>query len=113
MRLSIFAAALLLATPALAQQPAGNADNGKKLFEKVGCWQCHGLVGQGSLLSGPRISRTALPLDAFTQQLRSPSNDMPPYEAAVLPEAGVADIYFLRFAESEYELLFCSAWIGV
>ena len=44
MRLSIFAAALLLATPALAQQPAGNADNGKKLFEKVGCWQCHGLV---------------------------------------------------------------------
>ena len=87
---------LSTSAPGLAQQsgaPAGNVANGKKLFETVGCYQCHGYVGQGALQTGPRISRTSLPFDAFLHQLRQPMYQMAPYEAAVLPDSAVADLY--------------------
>ena len=82
--------------PAAAQQassPAGNAAHGKALFREIGCYQCHGLAGQGALMTGPRVSRTELPLDAFLNQLRHPVNQMPPYEAAVVSDRDAADIY--------------------
>ena len=31
-----------------------SVDNGKKVYMTVGCWQCHGTVGQGSV-TGPKI----------------------------------------------------------
>ena len=90
-------AALVAATgPALAQQsatPSGNADYGKQLYREVGCYQCHGLAGQGAMATGPSLSRTAFAFDGFLNQLRHPVNQMPPYEAAVLPDRDVADIY--------------------
>jgi len=90
-------AALAVVTgPVLAQQPAapaGNAENGRKHFNSDGCWQCHGQSANGAPLTGPRLSNTALPFDAFLLQLRNPSNDMPPYEAAIVPDQTVADIY--------------------
>ena len=82
--------------PASGQQipaPAGNADSGKKLFRETGCYQCHGLAGQGAVMTGPHVSRTELPFDAFLNQLRHPANQMPPYEAAVLSDQDAADIY--------------------
>ena len=82
--------------PAAAQQassPAGNAEQGKALYRAIGCYQCHGFAGQGALMTGPRISRTELPLDAFLNQLRHPVNQMPPYEAAVVSDRDAADIY--------------------
>lgn len=84
-------AASLLALPALAQD--GNAEHGKKLFNEIGCWQCHGKAGQGSIMSGPRVSNTQLPLEGFLHQLRQPLNQMPPYESAVLSDKDAADIY--------------------
>ena len=82
--------------PAGCQQisaPAGNADNGKTLFRETGCYQCHGLAGQGAVMTGPHVSRTELPFDAFLNQLRHPANQMPPYEAAVVSDKDAADIY--------------------
>ena len=103
--ISLFAA-IAIATllpaivPAASQQasnPAGNAEHGKTLFRETGCYQCHGLAGQGALMTGPRVSRTELPLDAFVNQLRHPVNQMPPYEAAVVSDRDAADIYaYLR-----------------
>jgi mono/diheme cytochrome c family protein len=92
-------AALLIAGSAAAQQaggqptaPAGNADNGKKLFLADGCWQCHGYAGQGSSFSGPRVA-PPVPFQAFLTQLRRPSSEMPPYEVPVLSDQQAADIY--------------------
>ena len=34
-----------------------------------------------------------MPFPAFTNQLRTPRNQMPPYTAKVLSDADVADIY--------------------
>ena len=86
------AALVISVSPTLAQQK-GDAGNGGKLFIKDGCYQCHGYNGQGALMTGPAISRTALSFDQFLHQLRSPASEMAPYEAAVLPDSGAADIY--------------------
>jgi ubiquinol-cytochrome c reductase cytochrome c subunit len=85
----------LPAVSASAQSPApaGNADNGHKLFDSVGCYQCHGYVGQGGGAAGPEVAKTKLPFDAFLTQVRKPSNQMPPYEAVVLSDQMAADIY--------------------
>lgn len=72
--------------------PKGDAHNGAALFQKFGCYSCHGSWGQGTGRDGPRIN----PPPAFPvvmQQLRMPRREMPPYVAAVLPDQGVADIY--------------------
>jgi mono/diheme cytochrome c family protein len=88
-------ASLALTVPALAQQqaPAGNIENGAKHFRSDGCYQCHGASANGAQLTGPKLSQTALPFDAFLMQLRSPSSEMAPYEAAIMPEQTAADIY--------------------
>jgi mono/diheme cytochrome c family protein len=93
-----FAGLTLAVGSACAQQaPAGNVANGKTLYSQVGCYQCHGLAGQGAQATGPRVSRTEFPFESFLNQLRQPANQMPPYEAAVLSDQDAADIYaYLR-----------------
>ena len=76
-----------------ATMPAGNADNGKLLYRQTGCYECHGLAGQGAIMTGPRLSRTEFAFDGFLNQLRHPASQMPPYEAAVLSDQDAADIY--------------------
>lgn len=76
-----------------ASAPAGNAAQGKQVFMTDGCFQCHGTVGQGSRATGPRIARTELPYAAFVNQLRNPANEMPPYEAKILSDGDVANIF--------------------
>ena len=74
----------------LGAQDAGNALNGKKLFLKNGCYECHGTVGQGG--TGPRLAPPPLPAPALTAYVRKPENGMPPYSAKVMSDGEVADI---------------------
>ena len=96
-QLSLFvAASIAMMGSVFAQQatlPAGNIENGKKLYSETGCYQCHGLAGQGAMMTGPRVSRTEFAFDGFLNQLRHPVNQMPPYEAAILSDKDAADIY--------------------
>jgi mono/diheme cytochrome c family protein len=89
-----------MANPGFAQDnsaPAGNVKAGQQVFHAVGCWQCHGSAGQGGAITGPRLAPTALPYAAFVQQIRTPQNAMPPYEAKILSDTDVANIYaFLK-----------------
>jgi mono/diheme cytochrome c family protein len=86
---------LLAGIPAFAQDaaPQGSAENGKKLFTATGCYQCHGYAGQGAPGYAPRIAPKLLPYQAFLGQLRHPRAEMPPYEAAIVTDQQVADIY--------------------
>ena len=89
-------AALLWAATASAQQqqaPQGSADNGKKLYESFGCYQCHNRMAQGGNATGPRLAPNPLPYQAFIHQVRQPRYEMPPYEAAIVTDQQVADIY--------------------
>jgi mono/diheme cytochrome c family protein len=77
--------------------PPGDAKAGQQTFLADGCWECHGTVGQGGVITGPRLANTALPFAAVLQQLRVPQNAMPPYEASILSDADAANIYaFLK-----------------
>lgn len=93
-------AAMLFAIPAArAQQssdapPAGNAQNGKKLFNTVGCYECHGRQGQGAAQTGAaRIGPPMLSFDGFLGLVRKPINNMPPYSAKAISDQDLADIY--------------------
>jgi len=83
--------------PPPAAGQTGNADAGKKLYNSIGCWECHGYSGQGGG-AGPKIARIAVPLPAFDKLLRAPKGEMPPYSAKVLSDQEVADI--LAFLKS-------------
>jgi len=77
--------------------PAGNAENGKKIFFQHGCYQCHGREGQGSVMTGPRIAPDPPPFEEVASYIRKPTGEMPPYTAKVLPDQELTDIYaFLK-----------------
>jgi ubiquinol-cytochrome c reductase cytochrome c subunit len=86
-------------TPPIA--PAGDAQNGKKLFVINGCASCHGLEGQGAPTSGPRIGPNPLPVAAFIKYIRSPKNQMPPYTAKVLSDRELTDIHAFLAARAK------------
>src|SRR5579871_3713812 len=73
-----------------APSAAGNAQHGKAVYDRVGCYECHGRDAQSGQV---KIGPNPLPFEAFRQQIRSPRNDMPPYTTKVLSDADVADIY--------------------
>jgi mono/diheme cytochrome c family protein len=76
-----------------SDSPSGNAENGKRVFNKIGCYQCHGREGQGSTMTGPRIAPDPVPFDVLARYLRKPTGEMPPYTAKVVSDQELADIY--------------------
>ena len=104
--LRAIATVLLLASPAAraqnaAQQvekseavPSGNAEFGKKIFTKDGCYECHGREGQGAIQgAGPRIGPPQLSFEAFTKYVHQPTGQMPPYTSKVISDQDLADIF--------------------
>ena len=90
--LPIFA---IVITIAFAQAPV-NLENGKRLYEKDGCYECHGYAGQGGR-DGPRIAATPLSSQALTRYVRRPFGAMPAFTQKVLPDRELAEIYaYLR-----------------
>jgi len=92
--LVVLSAVSLLAGAAFAAPaPTGDATKGRAVFERVGCYQCHGHEGQGGR-EGPRIAAPVpLAWPAFLAWVRTTSGDMPPYTEKVLPERDLVDIY--------------------
>jgi mono/diheme cytochrome c family protein len=83
----------LLAATAPAQTKPGDSENGKRLFMRNGCYQCHGTVGQGGL-AGPRLAQTKLTLAGFTVYVRNPRpGNMPPYRTKVMTDQELSDVY--------------------
>ena len=72
--------------------PSGNADSGKVLYVKVGCYECHDRDAEGAG-TGPRLAPNPLAWGAFSHQVRSPANSMPPYTSKVVSDQDLADIY--------------------
>src|SRR6204780_1222981 len=72
-------------------QPAGNVQNGKKIFDSYGCYQCHGHDGHGG--AGARLAPNPIPFAAFSKYVRQPTGEMPPYTGKVVSDKELADIY--------------------
>ncbi len=98
---SLALAALMIASsiglaaqnPAPASAPRGNAENGRMLFAKFGCYECHGREAQGSTATGPRLGPNPIAYNRFIAYIRKPAGEMPPYTAKVVTEQQAADIY--------------------
>jgi ubiquinol-cytochrome c reductase cytochrome c subunit len=98
------AATLVAGAGALSAQPtssapAGDAKHGQQLFDVNGCYLCHNYQGQGTgsrkpnQNPGPNLAPGPIPWTAFVTQLRTPRVAMPPYDASILSDQDLADIY--------------------
>ncbi len=77
---------------------SGNPKNGKIIFRKEGCNNCHGSDGEGH--SGPdvdgsvpSIASTTLALPVFIQLVRKPKNQMPPFGKHQVSDHDLTDVY--------------------
>ena len=68
-----------------------NVENGKKLFAKLGCYECHGYQGQGGG-AGAKLAPGTPSVAALTAYVRHPAGTMPPYTNKVVSDAELADI---------------------
>jgi mono/diheme cytochrome c family protein len=73
--------------------PAGNVQNGKKLFTSYGCFECHGHQAEGTSVGGPRLGPNPILFSAFVRYIRQPTGQMPPFTIKVASDADLADIY--------------------
>ena len=85
---------LALAQAAAAGQatPAGNVENGKRLFVKETCYYCHGYAGQGGR-DGARIAATAMNADALIRYVRRPPGAMPAFTDKLISDQELRDVY--------------------
>ena len=81
--------------PVMAQSAApkqsDQVQRGQVLFEKNGCYLCHGTVGQGGV--GPGIAVDLVPYVALSIYVRNPTGEMPPFSEKILSDADLRDIY--------------------
>ena len=88
----ILFAALFLTTLIRAQDSAGNAEAGKRLYMKNGCYQCHGTVGQGTI-AGARIGPPPLSAQGLIRYVRRPAGQMPAFTEKVTSDRELTDVY--------------------
>jgi len=102
MRLVKMAAAAIVTTGCVALgfsdgalAASGDAAKGKRVYLAVGCFECHGRVGQGGAMNypAPAIAKIEMPVESFLAFLRDSPNDMPAYTTNVLSDEDAADIY--------------------
>jgi ubiquinol-cytochrome c reductase cytochrome c subunit len=77
------------------QQPAptGDAEAGRQIYVKKGCYACHGREGQGSPTTGPRLGPNPPAMSTFVRDVRAPRGQMPPYTEKVISDSELANIY--------------------
>jgi mono/diheme cytochrome c family protein len=74
----------------------GAAANGKTVFMRIGCYTCHGTVGQGG--AGARLAPNTIPLEAFRTWVRNGTpgwtiaSGMPAFPPSVISDAELADV---------------------
>jgi mono/diheme cytochrome c family protein len=88
----LFLAAILSTATLIAQTPSGDAANGKRLFVKDGCYECHGYAGQGGF-AGARIADIELKAKGLIAYVRAPAGQMPAYKEKVISDRELTDIW--------------------
>lgn len=93
MKLSLLILTAALGAGMAADQASnGNAENGKRLFLRDGCWECHGYAGQGGR-DGARLASTALSAQGLIRYVRHPAGAMPAYAEKVISDQELTDIW--------------------
>lgn len=72
--------------------PAPDAKKGAALYERYGCWQCHGYTGQTG--NAATLVTSALNATGFMNYIRNPRTaGMPLYSAKMVPDTEAADLF--------------------
>ena len=80
--------------PKLELPSSANSQNGRRFYTAFGCYECHGLQGQGSVQTGgTRLGPPQSPFSGFVAYVRQPAGQMPPYTSKAVSDAQLADIY--------------------
>lgn len=66
---------------------------GRALYMQKGCYECHGIFGQGSIATGPALAPHPIPLSAMQAYVRNPKGQMPVFSAKILSDADIAHIH--------------------
>jgi len=90
--MKLFLILLMGAGIAAAQNANGNIENGKRLFLRDGCWECHGYAGQGGR-DGARLAATALSAQGLIRYVRRPTGAMPAFVEKVISDQELTDIW--------------------
>ena len=78
--------------PTSTKQQKDALQAGRRLYERNGCYECHGHEAQGGS-AGKRLAPHPIAYPDFAQYCRRPTGEMPPYSAKLLSEADLASIY--------------------
>jgi|SRR5712692_2511695 len=94
--LQLVSAIIFAASVAVAQTkgaaPAGNAEKGKLLWVKDGCYSCHGFDGHGG--AGPKLAPRPVAIATFMAIVRHPpASSMPTFSAKVISNADLTDMW--------------------
>jgi mono/diheme cytochrome c family protein len=88
----VFLAAIPFATAQNGAAPAGNAENGKRLWVKDNCYSCHGYDGHGG--AGAKLAPKPIATVAFIAFVRHPAaSSMPTFTAKMIPDADLRDMW--------------------
>lgn len=90
---SLVASAICLAslTVRAADAVSQEVETGQNLYDRFGCYQCHGHYGQGGS-AGPALAPSPLPYEGFEVFVRTPVAKMPPYTTDVLSDEQLKQI---------------------
>ncbi|HTA71826.1 MAG TPA: c-type cytochrome [Bryobacteraceae bacterium] len=88
---AILSTGLVAQVPDLRNSP-GNAEKGKQIFIKDGCYSCHGYDGHGGV--APKLAPRPIPAVAFIAIVRHPpASAMPTYSPKVMSDAELTDVW--------------------
>jgi len=72
---------------------AVDIEAGRALFMQKGCYECHGIFGQGSIATGPALAPHPVPLPAMEAYVRDPKGQMPVFSEKILSNDDVSKIH--------------------
>lgn len=92
-RVMLVAVVVLKCTGSVASPVNADAQAGRVLFMQKGCYECHGMFGQGSISTGPALAPHPVPLATMQAYVHDPKGQMPPFSANILSNAEIAQIH--------------------
>jgi ubiquinol-cytochrome c reductase cytochrome c subunit len=96
---TVFAAIVLAAALSCAWPIPSRADTsidvgmGRTLYMQKGCYECHGIFGQGSVTTGPALAPNPLPLPAMEAYVHNPEGQMPIFSERILSNDEISHIH--------------------
>jgi ubiquinol-cytochrome c reductase cytochrome c subunit len=90
----VFAATIACVWPVLSRaDPNIDIDAGRALYMQKGCYECHGIFGQGSVTTGPALAPNPIPLPAMEAYVHNPKGQMPIFSENILSNDEISRIH--------------------